>query len=124
MELIAQTSSNGSAASAIPGIIVGLVAIIGMWKVFEKAGQPGWGALIPIYNIYLLLKIAGRPSWWLILYLIPFVNFVALIIVSLDVAKAFGKSATFGIFGLVLFSFIGYPVLGFGDATYKGATQN
>ena len=124
MELIAQTSSNGSASSAIPGIIVGLVVIIGMWKVFEKAGQPGWGALIPIYNIYLLLKIAGRPSWWLILYLIPFVNFVALIIVSLDVAKAFGKSATFGIFGLVLFSFIGYPVLGFGDATYKGATQN
>ncbi len=95
-----------------------LVVIAGMWKVFTKAGQPGWGVLIPIYNLYLLTQIAGRPGWWLILMLIPLVNFVIAIILSLDIAKNFGKGAGFGI-GLALLGFIFYPILGFGDATYQ-----
>ncbi len=100
-------------------IAVVLLVIIGGWKMFVKAGQPGWGIIIPIYNVYLMLKIAGRPGWWLILYLIPIVNFIIAIIVSLDVAKAFGKSAVFGILGLFLFAFIGVPILGFGSAVYN-----
>lgn len=95
-----------------------LVVIAGMWKVFTKAGQPGWGVLIPIYNLYLLTQIAGRPGWWLILMLIPLVNFVIAIILSLDIAKNFGKGAGFGI-GLALLGCIFYPILGFGDATYQ-----
>jgi len=96
-----------------------VVVIAGMWKVFTKAGQPGWGVLIPIYNIYLLTQIAGRPGWWVILMLIPIVNFIIAIMLSLDIAKKFGKGAGFGI-GLLLLGFIFYPILGFGDATYEG----
>jgi hypothetical protein len=96
------------------------VVIIGMWKVFTKAGQPGWAALIPLYNLYILLKIAGRPGWWLILYFVPLANIVVAAIVSMDVAKAFGQSAVFGIVLLFLLSGIGYLILGFGSARYIG----
>ncbi len=101
-------------------LIVVLVVIIGMWKVFIKAGQPGWASIIPIYNCYVLCKIAGRPGWWLLLMLIPFVNFIIWIILSLDLAKKFGKGAGFGI-GIALLSFIFVPILGFGDARYQEA---
>lgn len=94
--------------------------IASLWTVFNKAGQPGWAAIVPIYNIYVLLKIAGRPGWWLLLYLIPIVSFVIAIIVSIDVAKAFGKGSGFGV-GLALLSPIFYPILAFGDARYQSA---
>jgi hypothetical protein len=74
---------------------------------------------VPIYNLIVLLKIAGRPLWWFLLFLVPIVNLVVAILVSLDVAKKFGQSTGFGI-GLALLPFIFYPVLGFGKATYKG----
>lgn len=99
-----------------------LIYVAGMWQVFQKAGQKGWFAIIPILNLYVLIKIAGRESWWLILALIPCVNFVVLAIVSIDVAKAFGKSEGYGI-GLWLLGIIFYPLLGFGDARYNGAQQ-
>ena len=92
--------------------------IVSMWKVFEKAGQPGWAAIIPIYNLYILILVAGRPGWWLILMLVPFVNIVVEIIVSIDVARNFGKSTGFGI-GLFFLSFIFYPILAFGEAAYQ-----
>lgn len=97
-----------------------IVCIIGFWKVFEKAGQPGWAALIPIYNAYILLKIAGRPGWWLLLMLIPLVNIVISLIIAMDVAKSFGQSAAFGIVLLFLLSGIGYLILGFGNYQYSG----
>ena len=102
----------------IIAIAISLFVIISMWKVFVKAGQPGWGVLIPIYNVYLMLQIAGRPGWWLILFLIPFVNFVVGIIVDIDIAKNFGKDAAFGL-GLFFLGFIFYPILAFGSATYQ-----
>jgi hypothetical protein len=102
----------------IVAIAISLFVIISMWKVFVKAGQPGWGVLIPIYNVYLMLQIAGRPGWWLILFLIPFVNFVVGIIVDIDIAKNFGKDAAFGL-GLFFLGFIFYPILAFGSATYQ-----
>jgi Family of unknown function (DUF5684) len=101
-------------------IALGLFLIVSLWKVFEKAGQPGWGIFIPIYNLYLLLQIAGRPGWWLILYIIPLVNFVIGIIVDIDVAKKFGKEPIFGV-GLFFLGFIFYPILAFGSAKYQGA---
>jgi hypothetical protein len=128
VENLAQAStSSSSGAGVIIGVIVGaafaVLVIAAMWKVFTKAGQPGWAAIIPFYNIYVLLKVAGRPGWWLILYIIPLVNLIISIIVSLDVAKAFGKGGAFGFFGLFLFGFIGYPILGFGSAQYQGANR-
>jgi hypothetical protein len=124
---LAQDSLSGPLAGLFGGgfmlfgLAVAVVVIIGWWKMFEKAGQPGWAAIIPIFNVYILLKVAGRPGWWLILYFIPIVNFVVAIIVSLDVAKAFGQSAVFGFFLLFLFAGIGYLILGFGNYRYLGA---
>lgn len=96
------------------------VVLVAQWKIFEKAGEKGWKALIPFYNAYTLFRIAGRNGWGFILLFVPLVNVVVSIIVSLDLAKHFGKSTVFAIFGLVLFPFVGYPMLAFGDATYVG----
>jgi hypothetical protein len=65
-----------------------------------------------------MCEIGGKPGWWLILFLIPLVNIYALVVVSLGIAKNFGKDVGFGI-GLILLGFIFYPILAFGDAKYK-----
>jgi hypothetical protein len=96
-----------------------ILMIAACWKIFTKAGQPGWASIIPIYNWYILCKIVGRPGWWVILLLIPFVNFIIGIILCIDLAKSFGKGAGFGI-GLILLSVIFFPILGFGSAQYQG----
>ena len=119
-----QELSNGAAAGGLGVImlvyLVILIALIaGMWKTFTKAGQPGWAAIIPIYNIIVWLQICGRPVWWIILLLIPIVSLVIFIIVSIDLAKSFGKGAGFGI-GIFLLGFIFIPILGFGSASYTG----
>jgi hypothetical protein len=100
-------------------LIIAVLMIAALWKVFSKAGQPGWAAIIPIVNTYFLCKVAGRPGWWVILMFIPIVNLIIWIIVSIDVAKNFGKGIGFGI-GLALLGFIFYPILGFGSAQYQG----
>jgi len=100
--------------------IFAIIVIVGLWKVYEKADQPGWAAIIPIYNIYVLTKIIGRPGWWVILWFIPIVNIVVSIIVAIDLAKSFGKDAVYGILLLWLFSIVGFLILGFGDAQYQG----
>ncbi len=105
--------------SNVISLLIIIAMFAGMWKVFEKAGKPGWAAIIPIYNIIILLQVAGKPIWWLVLLLIPLVNLVILIIVSMELAVCFGKGKGWGILLLFLFGFIGYPLLGFGDATYK-----
>ena len=97
-----------------------LLVVVGMWKVYVKADQPGWAAIIPIYNIYVMTKIIGRPWWWLLLLFIPIVNLIVTIIMAIDLAKSFGKDAAYGILLLWLFSIIGYLILGFGDAEYQG----
>ena len=114
---------NGDAAAG--GIVlliylaIILVTIIGMWKTFSKAGQPGWAAIIPIYNVIVWLQICGRPVWWIILLFIPIVSLIIFIIMSIDLAKSFGKGAGFGI-GIFLLGFIFIPILGFGSASYVG----
>jgi hypothetical protein len=103
-----------------PILAIALVVFIiaGFWKTFEKAGQPGWAAIVPIYNVIVLLWIAGKPGWWVLLYLIPIVNLIVSIVVALEVAKNFGKGGGFGV-GLAFLPFIFYPILGFGDARYQ-----
>ena len=107
--------------SVIAAVTVFLV--VSMWKVFAKAGEPGWAVLIPIYNAYVYLKIAGKPWWWLLLFFIPLVNLIIMIIAAVAFAKAFGKGVGFAI-GMIFLGFIFYPILAFGDATYtKPAEQ-
>jgi len=100
--------------------VFALILIVGLWKVYVKADQPGWAAIIPIYNIYILTKIIGRPWWWLLLLFVPIVNIVVSIIMAIDLAKSFGKDAAYGVLLLWLFNIIGYLILGFGDAEYQG----
>lgn len=99
--------------------IVLVVIVAGLWKVFEKAGKPGWAAIIPIYNIIILLEIVGKPAWWIILMLIPFVNFIIAIILYHQLSLSFGQGVGMTIM-LILLPFIALPLLGFGGATYSG----
>jgi hypothetical protein len=120
MDLLAQSNDGGGSAILWLLYVAFLVVyLVAAWIVYTKAGEEGWKALIPIYNIWVLLKIVGRPGWWLILFLIPFVNFVIWIIVSIDLAKSFGKGTGFAL-GLIFFAPIFYMILAFGDATYRG----
>ncbi|AFD05810.1 DUF5684 domain-containing protein [Solitalea canadensis] len=116
-----ENSAVGAAVGLFSLVYLAIVILViaSMWKVFSKAGKPGWASIIPIYNIIVLLEITGRPLWWIVLMLIPFVNIIVAIIVMIDLAKSFGKGTGFGI-GLILLGFIFFPILGFGDATYQG----
>jgi Family of unknown function (DUF5684) len=100
-------------------LLVVVFIIASIWKTFEKAGQPGWAAIIPIYNIYIMTKIAGKPGWWVLLCFIPLVNIVILIWLYNMISKSFGKDEGFTA-GLVLLGFIFWPILGFGSAKYEG----
>ncbi len=109
----------GAGIVSIIYLAIIILIIASFWMVFSKAGKPGWAAIIPIYNIIVMLQIVGRPWWWILLMFIPIVGLVIAIIVSIDMAKSFGKGTGFGI-GLALLGFIFYPILGFGSATYQG----
>jgi len=100
------------------GFIFFLIASI--WKIYTKAGQPGWACLIPFYSFYILAKIVGIKNWWLIF--IPLANIYIAIVAIFKLAKVFGKGTGFG-FGLLFLGFIFYPILGFGDATYLGQSE-
>ena len=115
---------NSTAGLLAPLIMMGFFVflIAALWRVFTKAGHPGWAAIVPIYNGIVLLQIAGRPLWWFLLFMIPFVNLIVAIVVAVDVARAFGKGAGFGL-GLAFLSPIFYPILGFGGAQYVGASR-
>ena len=96
-----------------------VVMIAAGWKVFEKAGQPGWASIIPIYNIIVMLKIIGKPWWWIFMFCIPLVNIIFLVWATNMLSKSFGKTEGFTA-GLIFLGFIFYPILGFGDARYMG----
>lgn len=94
-------TTTSTVTSAVAGVVlifslVAMIAsvlmIIGLWKVFTKAGKPGWAAIVPIYNLITLLEIVGRPAWWVLLTFVPFANLYVVIMVAIDLAKAFGKS--------------------------------
>ena len=112
-------------ALLIPSLILIAIYVIASWKIFEKAGQPGWAAIIPIYNFIVMLDVQGRPKWWVIWYLIPFVNYVSIlvmfIILCLDYAKRFGKDGGF-VAGLILLNPIFLLILAFGSAQYQGVS--
>ncbi len=96
-----------------------VLEIAALWKVFVKAGKPGWAVIIPVYNLIVLLEIVGKPLWWIILFIIPFVNYIFLIWTINLVSKSFGKDVGFTL-GLIFLAPIFWPILGFGSAEYKG----
>ncbi|OHA20604.1 MAG: signal peptidase I [Candidatus Taylorbacteria bacterium RIFCSPHIGHO2_01_FULL_45_63] len=98
-----------------------IIMVAGLWKTFEKGGKHGWAALVPIYNTINLLEIAGKPTWWIFFFFIPFVNMIMGIVLAHYIAISFGKGIGFTI-GLIILPFVFYPILGFGDATYRKPT--
>jgi hypothetical protein len=119
-ETTTQSPVGAGTATAIMVVYFAIIVLMiaAMWKIFTKAGEPGWAAIIPIYNFIILLKIAGKPLWWIVLLLIPFVNLVVLIMVIWSVAKKFGKGGGFAL-GMLLLPPIFYPLLAWGDAQYN-----
>ena len=107
------------AAFAVVIAVVALFFAACFWKVFSKAGQPGWAAFVPIYNVVLLLQIVGRPLWWIFLLIIPGINLIVGIILYIDLAKSYGKDIMFAL-GLIAVSPLFLPILAFGSAQYQG----
>ncbi len=123
MNCLLAMDGAGGGIGGLVGMVIWLAVVVvivaGLWKTFVKAGQPGWAALVPIYNLYILTKVAGRPAWWTVLFFLPLVNIVAAAVISVDVARAFGKSLLFSV-GLFLLAPVFYCILGFTDAAYGG----
>lgn len=111
-----------SGIEPVVALALTIAVLAGFWKTFEKAGEPGWAGIVPIYNLYVLVKISGNSRWWFILFFIPLINFIATVKISIDIAGKFNRGVLFGL-GLTFFSFIFYPILGFGDYRYQGTTQ-
>ena len=100
-------------------LALGILLIASMWKVFTKAGQPGWAAIIPIYNIYIMTKITGKPGYWTLLCLIPLLNIIFVIWLYNMMSKSYGHDEGFTV-GLILLGIIFWPILGFGSSKYIG----
>ena len=116
-----QGDEGGGAFGAVLMLIwLGFIVLIiaSFWKVFTKAGQPGWASIVPIYNLIVLIQISGRPLWFFVLFFIPVANLIAIILIMIDIAKKFGKGPGFGL-GLALLGIIFFPILAFGDAQYN-----
>jgi hypothetical protein len=99
------------------GLLLGILGAIGLYKTFTKAEKPGIVAFIPILNLMNMIHIAGKPMWWIFLFLIPGVNAVIMVLVLIGIAKRFDKGWLFGL-GLFALAPIFWMILGFGDATY------
>jgi len=120
--LEAAAANGNQGPGVVPLLVAGLLGIVmiaAMWKVFTKAGKPGWASIIPIYNVIVLLNIAGKPAWWIVLFLIPIVSLVMAILMYVGLANRFGKGGGFAV-GLVFLGPIFFAILGFGSAQYQG----
>jgi hypothetical protein len=113
-------AAAGGMVGGIIGFVIWLAVIAGMWKIFTKAGEPGWAAIVPIYNLIVLLKITGKPVWWFVLLLIPCANFVVLILLMIALSKKFG-GGTGTTVGLILLPMVFIPMLGLGSAQYNAS---
>ena len=118
-------NSLGAAGPIVSIIYLAVMVfyVVCSWKIYVKAGKPGWACIVPIYNIIVYLDIVNRPLWWIVLMFIPVVNIVVMILMLMDFAVAFGKSKGWGIGMLLILGFIGVPILAFGDASYTKPTR-
>ena len=121
-----QINSQVQQMSPVTGMIIGviylailIICIVSVWKVFTKAGKPGWASIVPIYNIIVFLEIAEKPVWWFILFFIPFLGLIWAILALVSFVERFGKGAGY-VIGMLFLPFIFWPMLAFGDAKYLG----
>ena len=97
----------------ILSMALSILMIVSLWKIFKKAGKPGWASIIPIYNIYIMCEIAEKEWWYVLLSCVPFANIYAMIVLYNGMAKRFGKSGGF-VAGMILLPVIFFPILAFG----------
>ena len=116
-------SYQASPGASFLSLALGVLAIVALWKIFVKAGEPGWAAIIPFYNLYVLFKITWGNGWKFLFLLIPIANIVFAIITMVKLAKAFGKSGGFAV-GLIFLSVIFYCILAFDQSQYLGVPQS
>lgn len=116
---LVNTMATMSLVVSLFSIVISVITIVSMWKIFKKAGKKGWEAIIPIYNIIVLLQIVDLPTWYIILFFIPFANIYIVFKIYITLAHKFGKSTGFGV-GLVFLNFVFMPMLAFGNNTYQG----
>jgi hypothetical protein len=114
-----QLSDGAIAAFIIFGLILTVLYVAAVWRIFTKAGKPGWAALIPFYREIVLLEIVGKPIWWIFLLIFPCTAPIFGIWIINLLSKSFGQGVGFTL-GLIFLSFIFYPMLAFGDYTYLG----
>ncbi|MFI3301506.1 MAG: DUF5684 domain-containing protein [Candidatus Gastranaerophilales bacterium] len=94
-----------------------IIPIISSWKIYEKAGFNGWSALVPLHNVVKFFEIAGKPGWWIFLYLVPILNIVVYVVTLMELSKKFGQSTGFAL-GLLFFPYVFFPILAFGKYEY------
>lgn len=104
---------------AILVLVIAVIMIVANWKIYTKAGKPGWASIVPFYNMYVMYEIAGMNGWMFLLMLIPIVNIIIMIMLYVNLAKSFGKSTGFAV-GLIFLNFIFMLILGFGSDQYVG----
>lgn len=119
VNLLAQINNTADLLGALILLALVVLVIASLWVIFTKAGQPGWASLIPVYNLYVMLQIVGKPAWWLFLFLIPVINLIPSILLNFDLARSFRKGPGFAL-GLIFLPMIFLPILAFSDATYAG----
>ena len=118
----AAAMAAGSIVYMLVVLAISIVVLVGMWKVFEKAGKPGWGAIVPFYNLYCLFEMSFGTGWLFLLIFVPCVGAIMTIIMWVKLAMAFDKGVGFGI-GILFLPYIFLPMLGFGDAQYVGPSK-
>lgn len=125
MEYRYEYSTYGTLPGWFWGVVIALFifGVIVNWRIFTKAGRPGWESLIPIYSTYIMIKIAGKPGWWLLMLLIPLVNIYFAVWLINMISKSFGKDEGFTV-GLLILGFIFWPILAFSSAKYLGPYGN
>lgn len=124
------SSSDGAVAGVLLfiwliALIVGIFMAVCLWRIFTKAGRPGWAAIVPVYNSWVLFETVGYPGWWVLLAFIPVVNIFPLVMMLVSyykLGKLFGKSDVFSVL-LIFFPVILLPVLAFGSAQFNGAAS-
>lgn len=124
--VLAQNNGDAGAAGLIVMVLyLAVIALViaSLWVIFTKAGKPGWAAIIPFYNMWVLVEICGKSPLWFVLLFIPCVGIIVSLLLNIELAKVFGKGAGFGI-GIILLPFVFLPMLAFGDATYQGPSAS
>ncbi len=114
-----QYDQKPSAGLVVFYVVLMVLMVASYWKIFAKAGKPGWASIVPIYNLVVYLQMVNRPVWWIVLFFVPIVNIVIAIVLVHDLSKSFGKGMGWTL-GLLFLGIVFVPVLAFGSDQFVG----